>query len=157
MMPNIQERDLLSGSIHLFVVPADEVAHVQPDNSLEHALLVLVKSGYTAIPVLGMNNTLQGIISKAKILDSILGIERIEPEKLNNWLVEEVMETKFVAVKESDPFERVMTQSIQHPFVCVENVSKEFLGIIPRSKILAHLNGYLHDLRKTFHQPDESQ
>lgn len=155
-MPNIQERDLLSGDIQLFVVPAEEVAHVQPDNSLEHALLVLVKSGYTAIPVLGMNNSLKGIISKAKILDSILGLERIEPEKLDNWLVQDVMETKFASVTKNDPFERVMTQSIQHPFICVVNDSKEFLGIIPRSKILAHLNGYLHDLRKTFHQPDES-
>ncbi|SDN39545.1 cyclic-di-AMP-binding protein CbpB [Alkalicoccus daliensis] len=151
-MPNIQEMDLLSGSIHLFVVPAEEVAHVQPDNSLEHALLVLVKSGYTAIPVLGMNNKLKGIISKAKILDSILGIERIEPEKLSNWLVEDVMERDFVSVQEDAPFERVMTQSIQHPFVCVEDPQKQFIGIIPRSKILAHLNGYLHDLRKTFHQ-----
>lgn len=154
-MPNLQEMDLLSGSIRLFVVPAEEVAHVQPDNSLEHALLVLVKSGYTAIPVLGMNNKLKGIISKAKILDSILGIERIEPEKLSNWLVEDIMEKNFAAVQEDESFERVMTQSIQHPFICVEDAQKHFKGIIPRSKILAHLNGYLHDLRKTFHQNEE--
>ncbi|PRO66744.1 cyclic-di-AMP-binding protein CbpB [Alkalicoccus urumqiensis] len=148
-MPNIQETDLLAGGIDTFIIPADQVAHVQPDNSLEHALLVLVKSGYTAIPVLGMDSCLRGIISKAKILDSILGVERMEPEKLSSLTVEEVMERDFSAVKADVVFEKVMSLSIQYPFVCVENHDGQFKGIIPRSKILAHLNGYLHELRKT--------
>lgn len=147
-MPYIQDRDLLNESITPFIIPAEEVAHVQPDNSLEHALLVLVKSGYTAIPVLDLDSRLKGIISKAQILDSILGIERLEPEKLDNCLVEDMMTTSYITVQENAKFEKVMQQSIQHPFVCVENSSEEFVGLIPRSKILAFLNGYLHDLRK---------
>ncbi|CAM3805355.1 cyclic-di-AMP-binding protein CbpB [Alkalicoccus chagannorensis] len=156
-MQNIEEHDVLSGSIDLFIVPSEEVAHVQPDNSLEHALLVLVKSGYTAIPVLNMSNELQGIISKAQILDRILGIERIEPEKLHSWLVEEIMEKDYTSVNYQAPFEKVMTQSIQYPFVCVEDDEGSFKGIIPRSKILAHLNGFLHDLRKKMPPPEKKQ
>ena len=34
------------------MIPSERVAHVQIGNNLEHALLVLTKSGYTAIPVL---------------------------------------------------------------------------------------------------------
>ncbi len=37
------------------MISSEKVAHVQIGNSLEHALLVLVKSGYSAIPVLYAN------------------------------------------------------------------------------------------------------
>ncbi|WP_147802838.1 cyclic-di-AMP-binding protein CbpB [Alkalicoccus halolimnae] len=147
-MPNIQEKDLLADKLNAFIIPVDQVAHVQPSNSLEHALLVLVKSGYTAIPVLGSNNKLHGIISKARILDSILGIERMEPERLNNFLVSDVMAEDFITVQENSTFEKVMSLSIQYPFVCVEDENHAFAGIITRSKILANINGYLHDLRR---------
>ncbi|QKS73219.1 CBS domain-containing protein [Paenalkalicoccus suaedae] len=147
-MPNAQEQDVLSGSITAFIIPAEQVACVQPENSLEHALLVLVKSGYTAIPVLGMDNKLNGLISKAQILDSILGIERMEPEKLATWLVSDIMNNDHVSIHKSASFERLMTLLIQYPFVCVEDENGIFEGIIPRSKVLAHLNGFLHDLRR---------
>ncbi|MCE7794377.1 CBS domain-containing protein [Salipaludibacillus sp. CUR1] len=146
-MPELKE-DVLNRSITTFLISADQVAHVQPDNNLEHALLVLVKSGYTAIPVLDTNFKLQGLISKAQILDSILGIERIEHEKLGEWKVKEVMTDNIACVNDDQPFEKVLSLSINHPFVCVENTQGAFLGIIPRSKILAYINGYFHEQRK---------
>jgi len=148
VMPNLQDNDVLNRSTTSFLIPAEEVAHVQPDNNLEHALLVLVKSGYTAIPVLDKSFKLQGLISKAQILDSILGLERIELDKLNQWTVQEVMTTDIGGVHDETPFEKVLSLSISHPFVCVKNKEGAFMGIIPRSKILAYLNGYFHEQRK---------
>ncbi|PYZ94397.1 CBS domain-containing protein [Salipaludibacillus keqinensis] len=147
-MLKLKDDDVLNRSITSFIIPSDEVAHVQPDNNLEHALLVLVKSGYTAIPVLDHSYKLQGLISKAQILDSILGIERIEPEKLSHWQVKEVMTNDIACVSDEIPFEKVISLSINHPFVCVQDNRGAFLGIIPRSKILAYLNGFLHEQRK---------
>lgn len=147
-MPNLQDNDVLNRSITSFLIPSEQVAHVQPDNNLEHSLLVLVKSGYTSIPVLDSSYKLQGLVSKSQILDSILGLERIELEKLNQWTVQEVMTTDFAGVHDETPFEKVLSLSINHPFVCVENKQGAFMGIIPRSKILAYLSGYLHDQRK---------
>ncbi|TMW73712.1 cyclic-di-AMP-binding protein CbpB [Alteribacter natronophilus] len=147
-MQNLQECHILQQPIHSFVIPAEEVAHVQPDNSLEHALLVLVKSGYTAIPVLDTSYRLRGLISKAQILDSIIGLEQIEPERLENTIVGDVMSTSFACVSEESPFEKALSQSINNPFLCVEDVNGSFLGIITRSKLLAYLNGYLHDQKK---------
>ncbi|WP_280768349.1 cyclic-di-AMP-binding protein CbpB [Salipaludibacillus daqingensis] len=147
-MPNLQDNDVLNRSTTSFLIPAEQVAHVQPDNNLEHALLVLVKSGYTAIPVLDTAYKLQGLISKAQILDSILGIERIEPEKLGQWTVQEVMTSDIAGVYDETPFEKVLSLSINHPFICVQNKQGAFMGIIPRSKILAYLNGYFHEQRK---------
>ncbi|ADH99733.1 cyclic-di-AMP-binding protein CbpB [Salisediminibacterium selenitireducens] len=155
-MPNIKEQDLLSSGIERFITPAKDVAHVQPENSLEHALLVLVKSGYTAIPVLSTTFQLRGIISKAQVLDSMLGTERIEPERLSQFLVQDMMTEDVGSVLHSSTLERVMNISINYPFVCVENENGAFEGIVTRSKLLAHLNGYLHEQRRQLQQ-NESQ
>ncbi|AOM82709.1 cyclic-di-AMP-binding protein CbpB [Salisediminibacterium beveridgei] len=147
-MHNTKEQDLLNIGIERFIIPAEDVAHVQPDNSLEHALLVLVKSGYTAIPVLTTSYELCGLISKAQILDEILGIERMEPERLSQFLVRDMMTEDVASVVTTSTLERVMTVSINYPFVCVVNENGAFDGIITRSKLLAHLNGYLHEQRR---------
>jgi predicted transcriptional regulator len=107
-----------------------------------------VKSGYTAIPVLDTSYKLRGLISKAQILDSIIGLEQIEPERLKDTRVGEVMSTSFACVNEESPFEKALSQSINNPFLCVEDQTGSFLGIITRSKLLAYLNGYLHDQKK---------
>lgn len=67
-----------------YMIPSEKVAHVQVGNNLEHALLVLTKSGYSAIPVLDARFKLHGLISSAIITESILGLERIEFEKLSD-------------------------------------------------------------------------
>ncbi|WP_096434755.1 cyclic-di-AMP-binding protein CbpB [Alteribacter populi] len=147
-MQNLQECHVLQQPIESFIISAEEVAHVQPDNSLEHALLVLVKSGYTAIPVLDTSFKLRGLISKAQILDSMIGIEKLEPERLHKTSVGDVMSISFQCVSEDAPFEKVLSYSINNPFICVENHQGSFLGIITRSKLLAYLNGYLHEQKK---------
>ena len=81
MLTNIC-RDFLETSIREYIIPAERVAHVQITNNLEHALLVLTKSGYTAIPVLDPQYKLYGLISSPMIMDAILGLQRIEFEKL---------------------------------------------------------------------------
>ncbi|WP_026689365.1 cyclic-di-AMP-binding protein CbpB [Alteribacter aurantiacus] len=147
-MQNLQEAHILQQPIESFIISAEEVAHVQPDNSLEHALLVLVKSGYTAIPVLDTTFKLRGLISKAQILDSIIGIEKIEPDRLHKTTVAEVMSTTFACVKKDAPFEKALSYSINNPFICVEDDRGSFLGIITRSKLLGYLSGYLHEQKK---------
>lgn len=151
-MHNTKEQNLLNIGIEQFIISAEDVAHVQPDNSLEHALLVLVKSGYTAIPVLTTSYKLCGLISKAQILDEILGVERMEPERLGQYLVRDMMTEDVASVLTSSTLERVMNVSINYPFVCVENEDGAFDGIITRSKLLAHLNGYLHEQRRLSNQ-----
>ncbi|GEL08279.1 cyclic-di-AMP-binding protein CbpB [Salisediminibacterium halotolerans] len=147
-MPYTEYEHLLNQSIAEYVIPSEHVAHVQPDNTLEHALLVLVKSGYTAIPVLNTSFELYGIISKAKILDATLGMERIEPERLDQFQVKDTMTTDFAVIHDSDTFERAISLSIDHPFICVKDSKNAFSGIVPRSKILARMNGYLHEQRR---------
>jgi predicted transcriptional regulator len=139
-MINLPSGEFLELTIKDFMIPSERVAHVQVGNSLEHALLVLTKSGYTAIPVLDPLYKLHGLISTPIIMDSILGLERIEFEKLEEKRVEEVMKRSIPRVKLSSSFPDCLELLVNHPFLCVETEDGYFAGILPRSTILSQLN-----------------
>ncbi len=147
-MISLQTEDLLKTSISDLLIPAEKVAHVQIGNPLEHALLVLIKSGYSAIPVLDASYKLHGLISNSMILDSVLGIERIELEKLDGKKVEEVMEKEIPRLYENDPFHKALGLTINNPFVCVVDDNGYFIGILTRRAILKLFNKQLHPVKK---------
>ncbi|WP_088809491.1 MULTISPECIES: cyclic-di-AMP-binding protein CbpB [Listeria] len=126
------------------MISAEKVAHVQVGNNLEHALLVLTKCGYSAIPVLDFEFKLHGLISAARITDSILGLERIEYEKLETLKVEDAMQTEFPVIKGAINPERVVSLLVDNPFLCVVNEENEFQGIITRRIILKQVNRFIH-------------
>lgn len=138
----VQHMLLLEQEIKELMIPADNVAHVQLGNSLEHALLVLIRSGYSAVPVLDLHYKIHGLISKTLILDSILGTERIEYDKLNDKIVQEVMNPHVPRLKEDENFFRALELSINNPFICIEDPNGVFLGILTRKAILALLYRY---------------
>lgn len=123
-----------------FLIPSEQVAHVQVGNSLEHALLVLTKSGYTAIPVLDPYWKLHGLISMSIIMESILGLERIEYEKLEHKQVQDVMKTEIPRLKMNASIAQILELLINHPFICVEDDDGIFAGIITRRTVLQLLN-----------------
>ncbi|MGB8000939.1 MAG: cyclic-di-AMP-binding protein CbpB [Anaerobacillus sp.] len=139
-LPNLYET-----GIEDLVISAEKVAHVQLTNPLEHAMLILIKSGYSSIPVLDTQYRLKGLISQPLILDSILGIERIEFEKLNEFVVENVMNTEIPCINENDGFFKGLKLSIDHPFLCVVDDENIFKGILTRRALLKFVNRYLHE------------
>lgn len=146
MNMNVQDMQLLRQEIKDLMIPADDVAHVLLDNSLEHALLVLIRSGYSAVPVLDLHFRIHGLISKTLILDSILGTERIEYEKLNDRTVQEAMNTSVPRLKEHESFFRALELSINNPFICIEDDEGMFLGLLTRRSILALVYRYFRNL-----------
>jgi predicted transcriptional regulator len=138
------ENEFFNTNILTLMIPSEKVAHVQIGNSLEHALLVLTKSGYTSIPVLDPQFKLHGLISTPIIMDSILGLERIEYEKLEHRRVEEVMNTSIPHLKIDDSLQRMIELLVDSPFLCVENGEGYFEGIVTRRAILDVLNGLVH-------------
>lgn len=150
-MKNKQMMDIECQTMKDLVLPSDEVANVQIGNPLEHALLVLIKTGYSSIPVLDSTYRLKGIISKTLILDFTLGLERMEFEKLPDHNVEEVMETVDVPyINENTDFLKALKLSIGYNFLCVVDEHHYFVGIVPRSSILKFVNHYLRQPQKAF-------
>src|SRR5699024_4190500 len=136
LMSMIQSRALTDILVGDLMIPSEKVAHVQINNPLEHALLVLVKSGYSAVPVLDASYRLVGTIGKTVILNQRLGMERFEIEKLYSIKVEEVMHQDIPTLAKDDRFLDGLNMVINYPFVCVVNESGYFDGIVTRRAIL---------------------
>jgi predicted transcriptional regulator len=147
-MFSIHSEKFLETSIMDIIIPADKVAHVQIGNNLEHALLVLTKTGYTAIPVLDPFFRLHGLISTNLIMDSILGLERIEFERLEGMKVEEVMDKDIPRLLKTDQVMKALKLVINHSFVCVTDDDGVLEGIFTRRVILKHLHQHLRKMNK---------
>lgn len=145
-MISLQSKEFLEPKINNFMIESEKVAHVQIGNNLEHALLVLTKSGYSAIPVLDARFKLHGLISSSGITESILGLERIEFEKLSEIKVESVMMTEIPSLHIEDQFEKALGLLVDHPFLCVEDEEGLFAGIFTRRMLLKKLNEHVHKL-----------
>ncbi|MCL6633067.1 MAG: CBS domain-containing protein [Alicyclobacillus herbarius] len=143
----MQNKDILATNIRDLLIPVENVACVQPFNNLEHALLVLIKSGYSAIPVLDTRSHVQGIISKTMILDAILGNERIEFEKLSESTVDQVMQKEVPCIRAQESLLRALELSINRPFLCVVEDGGELLGILTRRALLVLLYKFVRDQR----------
>lgn len=135
-MYSFQKDVILNTNIEELIISSDKVAHVQIDNLLEHALLVLTKSGYSAVPVLDRTYRLKGLISTAMIMDIIFGIKTFETEKLSTLKVEEVMKSDIPRLKVNHDFMRALGLTINYPFVCIESDEGIFKGILTRRSII---------------------
>jgi predicted transcriptional regulator len=113
---------------------------------LDHALLVLTKTGYSAIPVLDTSYKLHGLIGMTMIMDALLGLERIEFERLETMKVEEVMNRNIPRLQLDDSLLKALGLIVNHPFVCVENENGYFEGIFTRREILKQFNKQLRRL-----------
>ncbi|MGD7043507.1 cyclic-di-AMP-binding protein CbpB [Jeotgalibacillus proteolyticus] len=143
-MISIEHKDFLETAIEDFVISSEKIAHVQPANTIEHALLLLTKSGYSAIPVLDVHYHLKGLISMQMITDSILGLETIEFDRLDEKKVEDVMEKDIPHLKMTDQFQYALNLLVDHPFLCVMDKDGYFQGIMTRRVMLKQLQRHIH-------------
>ncbi|MFP7479266.1 cyclic-di-AMP-binding protein CbpB [Terribacillus saccharophilus] len=144
-MAKLELQELTAITVEDLMIESEKVAHVQLNNPLEHALLVLVKSGYSVIPVLDHTYRLKGMISKTAILNEVLGMERFEMEKLSEIKVSETMLTDVPVLKKSDSFLTALKAVVNQAFLCVLDEEGYFEGILTRRAILKKMNRYLHE------------
>lgn len=149
-MSATQEKQLAEIKVSEVLIPAEKVAHVQLNNPLEHALLVLMKSGYTAVPVLDATYKFAGIIGKTAILNEVLGIESFEMERLSDIQVQGVMTTEVPTLTRDNNLLDGLNASIDHPFICLVDNEGYFDGILTRRAILKQIkkNFYVNIYKK---------
>lgn len=133
-----------------FVIPASDVAHVQMENNLNHALLVLTKIGFNVIVVLDKEFHVRGLISIPMIMDAITGIHNLHLEQLELLKVGEVMETNFAVVKEDGELEDVLHLLVDNNFICVTDNEQRFKGIITRREVLKAVNHLVHEFEREY-------
>ncbi|MFJ8261719.1 cyclic-di-AMP-binding protein CbpB [Rummeliibacillus sp. NPDC094406] len=143
-MISMTSRDFLEMPIADLIISSEKVAHVQLGNNAEHALLVLTKTGYSSIPVLDAGYRLEGLLSMRMITESILGLDHIEYEKLDNIKVNDIMETKVATLNINDKFQKALDLVINHAFLCVVDDEERFVGIMTRRVILKQLKKHIY-------------
>ncbi|GAB2554999.1 cyclic-di-AMP-binding protein CbpB [Gracilibacillus alcaliphilus] len=143
-MSSLLNNELADLSVEQLMIPAEKVAHVQVGNPIEHALLVLIESGYSSVPVLDSEYRVQGMIGKTAILKSVTGLERFEMEKLADIKVEQVMETEKPRLTRGDNFLKGLKVVINHAFTCIVDEHGQFLGILTRRAILKEVNKVMY-------------
>ncbi|GGJ98058.1 CBS domain-containing protein [Lentibacillus kapialis] len=146
-MSTTQDKKLTDIVISDLMISSEKVAHVQVNNPLEHALLILVKSGYSAVPVLDSSYKLAGTIGKTRILNQVLGLERFEMEQLSQLQVHEAMNSDIPSLSKTDTFMEGMKAVINYPFVCVADEDGYFDGILTRRTILKQLKRDYYTLK----------
>jgi len=78
------------------------------------------------------------------ITESILGLERIEYEKLAHIKVDDCMERNVAYLRIDDTFKKALDLVINHPFLCVVDYDGTFAGILTRRVILKQLKKYIY-------------
>lgn len=147
-MISLPSRDFLDTQIEEFIISSEKVAHVQMGNSAEHALLVLTKTGYSAIPVLDSKYRFRGLINAQRITDAILGMDHIEYERLGEIRVEDIMLTEFPLIDVHERFQKALDLVIDQNFLCVVDEDNMFMGILTRRVVLKQLKKQIYQMKK---------
>lgn len=133
-----------------FLVSSDNVATLNENNSLEHALLVLTKIGYSRVPVLNKEEQLVGLVSLSQVVDQMFGIEDLEPENLSDKKVKDVMDTDISSITLPLDLEKALHLLVDNSFIPVVNENNQFTGIITRKEILKAVNHLAHELETEY-------
>lgn len=133
-----------------YLIPAEIVANVSETNNLNHALLVLTKVKYAKIPVLDKEQRVTGLLSLAMITETMLGLNGIDPSRLNRMTVKEIMQTDFPKIQAPYDVEEILHLLVDKPFLTVVDQAGVFLGIITRREIMKEVNYFAHDLEKQY-------
>ena len=147
---------MLLNDVNTLIKPADELAVIAANHSLDHALLLMTKNKYTLVPVIDKHSKLQGLISMALIIEAIMDIEDVYFDKLADITVEEVMEKDYPSVTENYDLEHVIRLLVNNAFVSVVDEEGVLLGIITRQEILRGTNRILHNF-ETVYQVGEKE
>lgn len=148
------EKMLLNG-LGTLIKPADELAVIGANHTLDHALLLMTQNKYSLVPVIDEKSKLQGLISLALIIDAIIDIEDVEFDKLADIRVKDVMETDYPAVTVDYDLENVLRKLVNKAFVSVVDDEGVLLGIITRQEILRGTNRILHNFETVYHVEDK--
>ncbi|WP_277674035.1 cyclic-di-AMP-binding protein CbpB [Piscibacillus halophilus] len=146
-MLDLSNFDLSTIPVTENMIDAEKVAHVQLQNPLEHALLVLTKTGYNAVPVLDLDGKFCGTISKSVIVEAMFGLEQIEVDQLYDKKVEDVMEEDIPTVRIDDSLEKALHVLIDHSFACVLDHQDKMVGIYTRREMLKQLRNEYYQQR----------
>lgn len=127
-------------NILFFLIPKEDVAHVEETDTMRQVLEKMEHHGYTAIPLLGVEGKYIGTITEGDLLwflkdRNFPDLKLLEDMPITS--IERRRDNQAVKIDESmeNLFDKVMNQN----FVPVVDDKKVFIGIVTRKDVLAYL------------------
>lgn len=128
------------------MIDGNNVAHVNEDNTLQHAALVLTNTGYNSIPVLDNDDHFVGIVSLAAIIKLMFDLDEIDAEKINSLYVRDIMVADYPMLYHAEDLETALHLLVDHNYVPVVDDEEHFKGIVTRKSMLKAVNYLAHRL-----------
>ncbi|MGY3749541.1 cyclic-di-AMP-binding protein CbpB [Vagococcus acidifermentans] len=149
-------QELLLENEESLMIDGENVATLLDTHPLDHALLVLTNIGYSKIPVLDSEGRYVGLISLSAVVEAMFNTTDIEPGRLADFKVADVMEECRTAVKLPVNIEKVLNLLVNDNFVVVTDGNDTFAGIITRREILKAVNHTVHELETRYHVTEKT-
>ena len=130
-------------NIASFLLPKAEVAYLRDDMTLRQGLEKLRRSGFSAIPVIDMEDRYVGVVGVADFLWNILAynqsLENITLKNLEQATVRDFLQNGKVKPACIDtPMENLLERAKNQNFVPVIDDRNVFIGIVTRSDIIKY-------------------
>ena len=128
-------------NIASFILPKEEVAYLRDCMTLRQGLEKLYRSGYTALPVIDVEDRYVGVVGEGDFLWNILyynqRLENVTAKELEKSTVRSIMRSgKVNPVCIDTAMEALLQQAKEQNFVPVIDDRSVFIGIIRRSDII---------------------
>ena len=130
-------------NIASFLLPKDEVAYLRDDMTLRQGLEKLKRSGFTAIPVIDVEDRYVGVVGEGDFLWNILShnqnLEDIKLKKLEHMTVRDFLQNgKVKAAPIDTAMENLLERAKSQNFVPVIADRSVFIGIVTRGDIIKY-------------------
>lgn len=150
MISNEVRSMLLHDNGEELVIAGENVANLNCNHHLDHAMLVLSQVKFTSIPVLDNESRIRGLISMPMIMKAIIGLNSIRFDEMEKIKVEEVMDKNVPIIHDPDDLELILNKMMNHSYVCVTDEYGYFQGIITRKEILSRVNHLVHEMHNHY-------
>ena len=130
-------------NIASFLLPKAEVAYLRDDMTLRQGLEKLRRSGFSAIPVIDIEDRYVGVVGVGDFLWNILAynqnLENITLKNLEHTCVRDFLQNgKVKAACIDTPMENLLERAKNQNFVPVIDDRNVFIGIVTRSDIIKY-------------------
>lgn len=130
-------------NIASFLLPKAEVTFLRDDMTLRQGLEKLRRSGFTAVPVVDIEDRYVGVVSEGDFLWNIIAhnesLDAITLKSLENGKVRDILQNgKVKAACIDTAMEELLERAKHQNFVPVIDDRSVFIGIITRSDIIKY-------------------
>lgn len=139
-------RYLFSREIKELIIPKENVVTVDPEWSLERALLVLTRRQTSSVPVINCLGQVEGLISKTGILDFMLhhscDNQSFDFSGLSKHKVKEAMDRNHQGIMANSIFSFAFEILVNRSYIPIIDEKTKFIGILTRKVLMEKVIEY---------------